>query len=399
MIKKIMAAVLTFVLLLTMVPVQASAAGAEGDHLKLEASAGTLTVKLVLPNAAGEKLSSLQLSLELNGGSFSKFQFDQAVAGKAKTYEAYYDTESRKINLYIAGTEPLFTSDTLTIGSVRVYTSGNAPVEASGGEVKVVRGTDLEDMKLSDAVEVTFGSDSSGSTGGGYYPGGYYPGSNPQLPPTEPDQPTQPEQPPAVTPTETETPSEPAAAIQQPELAKAQNAAAGVTIKWKKSSNAAGYYVYRKTEGGKWKRIANIKGKDKVSYTDKAVKSKNGKMYIYTVKAYNGDKVSKYSKTGLTIYRLITPTLSKPVSKAAGKMLVTWKQNKKAAGYQIQYARSADFQTQKLTKTVKPAKKTSQTLTKLKNKKTYYVRIRSYMKVNGVNYFSAWSAVKKGKTK
>ena len=122
-------------------------------------------------------------------------------------------------------------------------------------------------------------------------------------------------------------------------------------------------------------------------------------MYIYTVKAYNGDKVSKYSKTGLTIYRLITPTLSKPVSKAAGKMLVTWKQNKKAAGYQIQYARSADFQTQKLTKTVKPAKKTSQTLTKLKNKKTYYVRIRSYMKVNGVNYFSAWSAVKKGKTK
>ena len=90
-----MAAVLTFVLLLTMVPVQASAAGAEGDHLKLEASAGTLTVKLVLPNAAGEKLSSLQLSLELNAGSFSKFQFDQAVAGKAKTYEAYYDTESR----------------------------------------------------------------------------------------------------------------------------------------------------------------------------------------------------------------------------------------------------------------------------------------------------------------
>ncbi len=409
MIKKFTAAILAFALLLIMVPVQASAAGAEGDELKLEASAGTLLVKLILPNAKGEKLSSLQLRLELNAGAFSEFQFDQAVTGKAKTYEAYYDADNKNINLYIAGTEPLFTSDTLTIGSVGVKSAGNTPVEASGGEVMVVRGTQMADLELSDSVDITFDSNASGSTGGGYYPGGYYPGSNPggyypgsnpQQPSADPEKPTQPDpQQPAVTPEEPQTPEEPAAMIAQPDLAKVQNTAAGVTVKWKKSSNAAGYYVYRKTQGGKWKRIANVKGKNKVSYTDKAVKSKNGKMYIYTVKAYNGSNVSKYSKTGLTIYRLTCPALLKPVSKAAGSMLVTWKQNKKAAGYQIQYARSADFQTQKLTKTVKSVKKTSQTITKLKKRKTYYVRIRSYQKVNGVTYYSAWSAVKKVKTK
>lgn len=403
MIKKITAAILAFVLLFSMVPVQASAAGAEGNDLKLETSGGILFVKLILPNAKGERLSSLQLSLELDTGTFSEFQFDRAVTEKAKTYEAYYDEDNRRINLYIAGTEPLFTSETLIIGSVGVKSVGNAPVEASGRDVMVVRGAALEDLELSDSVDITFASDTSGSGSTGVYDpgGGYYPGSNPQKPSTEPEKPSEPDEsePPVATPDEPGESQEPVAAVRQPDLVKAQNAAAGITVKWKKSSDATGYYVYRKTPGGKWKRIANVKGKNKVSYTDQAVKSKNGKMYIYTVKAYNGDKVSKYSKTGLTVYRLTAPSLSRPTGKPAGKMLVTWKQNQKADGYQIHYARSADFRTQRLTKTVKSVKKTSQTITKLKKKKTYYVRIRSYKKVDGVNYFSAWSSVKKVKTK
>ena len=54
-------------------------------------------------------------------------------------------------------------------------------------------------------------------------------------------------------------------------------------------------------------------------------------------------------------------------------------------------------------KPTKPAKvtvkTTSYTIKKLKKKKTYYVRIRTYKKVSGKTYYSGWSSVKKVKIK
>lgn len=424
--KNITAVILAVSLLIAMLPMQASAAGTEGDRLVLEAEEGTLVVRLVLPNAAEEKLSSLQLSLTLDAGEFSEFTFEQEVTGKAKVYEAYYGNNRRQVNLYIAGTEPLYTggNDTLTIGSAVVQSKGSSSVNATGKNVKIVRGTVLEDKDLSDSVSISPGTNQPGSnqpgsdtgngntgngnTGNGntgsYYPGNSYPvntnpgnnqsgnnqsGDDGKQPSTEPEEPTVPPEP--VSPSEPDLPSEPSAetVISKPELLKAQNTAAGVTVKWTKASNASGYYVYRKSEGGRWKRIAAVKGGNKTGYTDKTVKSKNGKMYIYTVKAYNGENVSTYSRGGLKIYCLTAPALSRPVSKSAGEIQVNWKQNKKADGYQVQYARSADFQKQKVTKTVKTA--VTKKITKLKQKKTYYVRVRSCKKTGGVVYYSAWS--------
>jgi len=48
---------------------------------------------------------------------------------------------------------------------------------------------------------------------------------------------------------------------------------------------------------------------------------------------------------------------------------------------------------------VKKNKTTSSTVKKLKAKKKYYVRIRTYKKVNGKTYYSGWSKVKNVKTK
>ena len=69
-------------------------------------------------------------------------------------------------------------------------------------------------------------------------------------------------------------------------------------------------------------------------------------------------------------------------------------------GYQIQLSTSSKF-TKKTTKlvTVKGYKKTSTKVTGLKAKKKYYVRIRTYMKVKGTNYYSSWSKTKIKKTK
>ena len=41
----------------------------------------------------------------------------------------------------------------------------------------------------------------------------------------------------------------------------------------------------------------------------------------------------------------------------------------------------------------------SKKISKLKAKKTYYIQVRTYKTVKGTKYYSAWSKVKKVKTK
>jgi arabinogalactan endo-1,4-beta-galactosidase len=73
----------------------------------------------------------------------------------------------------------------------------------------------------------------------------------------------------------------------------------GVKVKWGKVKGAKGYYVYRKTSSGKWKKIAVVKGANKNSYTDKSVKS--GKKYTYKICAYSGKSLSKKSAAGTQV--------------------------------------------------------------------------------------------------
>lgn len=77
---------------------------------------------------------------------------------------------------------------------------------------------------------------------------------------------------------------------------------------------------------------------------------------------------------------------------------VKWKAQKtQTTGYQIKYSKYSSFKNA-TTKTVS-TKYTSKSYTGLSNKKTYYVKIRTYKTVNGTKYYSAWSTVKKVKTK
>ncbi len=93
--------------------------------------------------------------------------------------------------------------------------------------------------------------------------------------------------------------------------------------------------------------------------------------------------------------KLKKPTISK-LTKGRKQFKVKWKKVSGITGYQIQYSTSKKF-TKKTTKTVKVkgAKKTSATVKKLKSKKKYYVRIRTY---KGKKY-SSWSKVKSVKVK
>ena len=77
---------------------------------------------------------------------------------------------------------------------------------------------------------------------------------------------------------------------------------------------------------------------------------------------------------------------------------VTWKKQSGVTGYQVQYSTSSKMKSAK-TVTVKKAATTSVTISKLKKGKKYYVRVRTYKKVNGVKYYSGWSKAKTVTTK
>ena len=96
----------------------------------------------------------------------------------------------------------------------------------------------------------------------------------------------------------------------------------------------------------------------------------------------------------------VKKTTLKSAKNAKGKKLVVkWKKNTAGNGYQIQYSTSKKFAKGNKTETISKNKTTSYTIKKLKKKKTYYVRIRTYKKVSGKTYYSGWSSVKKVKIK
>ena len=77
---------------------------------------------------------------------------------------------------------------------------------------------------------------------------------------------------------------------------------------------------------------------------------------------------------------------------------VKWKKNKKVTGYQIAYSLTKDFAIWE-DKIVRDPKKTGVTIKGLKSKTTYYVRIRTYKRLNGRRHWSPWSDYMKVKTK
>ena len=162
--------------------------------------------------------------------------------------------------------------------------------------------------------------------------------------------------------------------------------------------------------------------KTKYSYTGGAKKPK------VTVYDYNGKKltenvdfkvkyavgrrnVGKYKVTVTlmgnysgtkTKYFTIAPKKTSVSKVTAAKKALTVqikKQTKNTSGYEIQYSTSSKFKSGNKTVDVKKNSTTSVKIKKLKAKKNYYVRVRTYKKINGKKHCSEWSKAVKKKTK
>lgn len=130
-------------------------------------------------------------------------------------------------------------------------------------------------------------------------------------------------------------------------------------------------------------------------YTTKVVKP------TYAAKGYTLYTCSLCGKSYKSNYKAKLTVPKTSISKLTKKkkaFTVKWKKVSVATGYQIQYSTNKNFKSKK-TVTVKGAKNVTKTMTKLKGKKKYYVRVRAYKSFKGKNYYSAWSKAKTVTTK
>lgn len=160
---------------------------AEVNEIKLEANGSEASLELYFPQAAAEGVASMQVSVSVTANSDGidlEFIPDGNLA--AKIVESRYRSGTGTLNIYLAGTEALFSSSEFTkVGRVKVTASGSnaasASVEVVKDSVKFVRSGELvspdSDTDYPAPVTLTaLGQSSSGTVDPVYpdYPTGNY---------------------------------------------------------------------------------------------------------------------------------------------------------------------------------------------------------------------------------
>ena len=141
-------------------------------------------------------------------------------------------------------------------------------------------------------------------------------------------------------------------------------------------------------------KVTVYNGRKKVSSKYYKVTYKNNKKVGYATVIVKGKgKFAKYA--GKAAFTIKLKTLKKPSVKkgAKGTLNVSWKRDRQATKYVVQYSQSNKFKG-KSTKTVTITNnKIGKTVLKgLTSKKNYYVRVRSCKAVNGRKIWSSWSS-------
>lgn len=190
-----------------------------------------------------------------------------------------------------------------------------------------------------------------------------------------------------------------------------------IVFKWNHDSNAAGFDIEYSVNAD----LSNPKKaywKKNSFGTYRLIGLTENTVYYYRVRSYKGEgDARKYSEwtsiaSVITTAKKVTTeaptTTAKSVSAPKIKLksvknnkkrsiTVKWKWNVKVAGYQISYSKKKNFSGAK--KKNVNARKDSTKITKLAKGKTYYVRVRAYVKSKGVKKYGKWSKVKKVKIK
>lgn len=147
--------------------------------------------------------------------------------------------------------------------------------------------------------------------------------------------------------------------------------------------------------------VKDSKGKELKVNADYKVKLPSGRKNVGTYEVKITFKGSKYSGSKTLSYTINPKStkLSKVSAKKKGFEAKWKKQSTQTKGYQIQYFTDSKFKSGNKTVTVNKNSTTKKTISKLKAKKKYYVRIRTYKTVGKQKYYSDWSKSVKVTTK
>lgn len=106
------------------------------------------------------------------------------------------------------------------------------------------------------------------------------------------------------------------------DITTVKNAEKGLTVKWYASPYADSYKLYRKAEGDtKWTKIALLKGKNEISYTD--TKVQNGVTYTYTLITRCGKYQSAYRSQGESNC-FVAPPITQLAVRSGSSYRVEW---------------------------------------------------------------------------
>ena len=164
-----------------------------------------------------------------------------------------------------------------------------------------------------------------------------------------------------------------------------------ISLTWNKVTNATKYSVLRSTsKNGEYELIKDNLTKSK--YTDKRLKY--GTKYYYKVIAKNDTS----EKTSKIVNKKVVPNTVDNLKGKAGNKKITLSWNKvSASGYEIwQSTNNKDFEQVAL---IEKNDTLKYVIKKLKAKKKYFYKVRSYKIVNGKKVYGDFSSVVKVKTK
>jgi hypothetical protein len=203
-----------------------------------------------------------------------------------------------------------------------------------------------------------------------------------------------------------------------------ENVAEGIKLTWAPVDGAAGYVIYRRarnTTTNQWTDFARWNNTTETSYIDGADSNHRvyiGSRYQYGVKAYFARRLDPIANQQIggnvndnsgnwnlgeigPLKTMVRITTRKLISVTSGKqqLTVNWDASKNFTGYDIQLATDAAFTKNVKTERVDDWKTASKTIKGLKSKTTYYVRVRSYQKIDSMTYFGQWSNVLSAKTR
>ena len=143
--------------------------------------------------------------------------------------------------------------------------------------------------------------------------------------------------------------------------------------------------------------VVKLDGVKLVRGTDYSVYYKDNKKIGKATVTIKG--IGAYTGTVKKTFRINPKKVAvSKLTAGSGRLTVRWAKTAGGAGYQIQCGLKSKYKSAKPI-TITGNSTVKKVIKKLKKGKVYYVRIRGYKKVDGVEYVSAWSAAKHVKVK